>query len=227
MQRRPFLLLSASPLAAWGLLGQAPALAADERTTIAGIKEALAVGTENAVKSLGREDGYFGHAVVKILLPPSAQKIADVARKAGFSRQVDELVLGMNRAAEKAAPLAASHFADAIRSMGIRDVQAILKAGDTGATAFFERTTRTKLFSAFKPSVAQSIERVGASRAYKNLMERAQRVPLLGAQSFDLDEHVTNKALDGLFFVVGEEEKKIRRNPLARTTSVLKAVFGR
>jgi hypothetical protein len=227
MQRRPFLLSSAAPLLGWGLLGHAPSQAADERTTIAGIKEALAVGTEKAVKSLGREDGYYTHAVVKILLPSSVQKLADVARKAGFSRQVDELVLGMNRAAEQAAPLAASHFANAIRGMGMRDVQAILKAGDTGATAFFERTTRTNLYAAFKPSVTQSIERVGASRAYKNLMERAQRVPLLGAQSFDLDEHVTNKALDGLFFVVGEEEKKIRRDPLARTSSVLKAVFGR
>lgn len=227
MQRRPFLLASAAPLAVWGLLEPASSLAADEKTTIAGIKEALAVGTENAVKRLGREDGYFANPVVKILLPSSVQKLADVARKAGFSKQVDELVLGMNRAAEKAAPLAASFFADAIRGMGIRDVQAIMKAGDTGATAFFERTTRTNLFAAFKPSVAQSIERVGASRAYKNLMERAQRVPLLGSQSFDLDEHVTNKALDGLFFVVGEEEKKIRRNPLARTSSVLQAVFGR
>lgn len=227
MQRRPFLLRSAAPLAAWGLFGPAAGHAADENTTIAGIREALAVGTENAVKSLGRQDGYFSHAVVKILLPSKAQKLADVARKAGFARQVDELVLGMNRAAEQAAPLAGSHFANAIRGMGIRDVQAILKAGDTGATAFFERTTRTGLFSAFKPSVSQSIERVGASRAYKNLMERAQRVPMLGAQSFDLDEHVTNKALDGLFFVVGEEEKKIRRNPLARTSGVLKAVFGR
>ena len=227
MQRRPVLLSPLATLAACGLLGHASAQAADEKTTIAGIKEALAVGTENAVKSLGRENGYFAHPVVKILLPSSVQKLADVARKAGFSKQVDELVLGMNRAAEQAAPLAATHFANAIRGMGIRDVQAILKAGDTGATAFFERSTRTNLYAAFKPSVSASIERVGASRAYKNLMERAQRVPLLGSQSFNLDEHVTNKALDGLFFVVGEEEKKIRRNPLARTSSVLKAVFGR
>ena len=227
MQRRPVLLSPLASLAACGLLSHASAQAADEKTTIAGIKEALAVGTENAVKSLGRENGYFAHPVVKILLPSSVQKLADVARKAGFSKQVDELVLGMNRAAEQAAPLAATHFANAIRGMGIRDVQAILKAGDTGATAFFERTTRTNLFSAFKPSVSASIERVGASRAYRNLMERARRVPLLGSQSFDLDEHVTNKALDGLFYVVGEEEKKIRRNPLARTSSVLKAVFGR
>lgn len=227
MHRRPFLFASAAPLALGGLLGPALSQATDEKTTIAGIKEALAVGTENAVKSLGREDGYFANPLVKILLPSSVQKLADVARKAGFSKQVDELVLGMNRAAEQAAPLAASHFANAIRGMGVRDVQAILKAGDNGATAFFERSTRTNLFAAFKPSVSASIERVGASRAYKNLMERPQRVPLLGSQSFDLDEHVTNKALDGLFYVVGEEEKKIRRNPLARTSSVLKAVFGR
>lgn len=227
MQRRVFLLSCTAPAGAWGLLGPAAARAADEKTTIAGIKEALAVGTENAVKSLGRPDGYYAHPIVRIALPSSAHKLAEVARKTGFSRQVDELVLGMNRAAEQAVPLAASHFAQAIRGMGIRDVHAILKAGDTGATAFFERSTRTSLFAAFKPSVAQSIERVGASRAYKNLMERAQRVPLLGVQNFDLDEHVTNKALDGLFFVVGEEEKKIRRNPLARTSSVLKAVFGR
>ncbi|MFM7533151.1 MAG: DUF4197 domain-containing protein [Rubrivivax sp.] len=227
MNRRPFLLCSAASTMALALLGPGRVSAADEPTTIAGIREALALGTENAVKSLGRPDGYLTHPVVKILLPSSAQRLADVARKAGFARQVDELVLGMNRAAEQAVPLAASHFAQAIRGMGIRDVQAILKAGDTGATAFFERATRTNLHSAFKPSVSQSIERVGASRAYKSLMERAQRVPLLGAQNFDLDEHVTNKALDGLFFVVGEEERKIRRNPLARTSSVLKAVFGR
>jgi hypothetical protein len=204
-----------------------PAHAADAQTSIAGIKEALAIGTENAVKRLGRENGYFADAAVKILLPGSLQKVAEVARKAGFQPQVDELVLGMNRAAERAAPLAATHFANAIRGMGIRDVQAILKAGDTGATAFLQRTTREPLHAAFKPSVARSIEQVGASRAFKNLMERIERVPLLGRPRVDLDEHVTNKALDGLFFVVGEEEKKIRRDPLARTSSVLKAVFGR
>jgi hypothetical protein len=117
------------------------------------------------VKSLGRADGYLANAAVKILLPPSAQKLADTARNLGFGGKVDELILAMNRAAEQAAPLAAPHFASAIRGLGIRDVQAILKAGDTGATAFFERTTRTNLHAAFKPSVSQSIERAGAGRA--------------------------------------------------------------
>ncbi len=185
------------------------------------------MGTENAVKSLGRENGYFANQAVKILLPSSVQKLADVARKAGFQQQVDELILTMNRAAEKAAPLAAAHFANAIRSMGIQDVQAILKGGDTAATTFFERKTRDPLFVAFKPSVSKTVEQAGATRAYKGLMERVERLPLVGRQKFDLDDHVTNKALDGLFYMVGEEEKKIRRNPLARTSSVLKAVFGK
>lgn len=223
--RRALLALGLSP--AWlGVLAPA-ARAADDKTSVAGIKEALAVSTENAVKSLGRENGYFGNQAVKILLPSSAQKLADLARKAGFQQQVDELVLSMNRAAERAAPLAATHFANAIRGMGIQDVRAILQGGDTGATAFFQRTTREPLFTAFRPAVSKTVEQAGAARAYRNLMERAERVPLLGKQKFDLDDHVTNKALDGLFFVVGEEEKKIRRNPLARTTSLLKTVFGR
>ena len=209
------------------LVPPAQAWAADHATSVAGIKEALAVGTENAVKSLGRENGYFANQAVKILLPSSVQKLADVARKAGFQQQVDELILTMNRAAEKAAPLAAAHFANAIRSMGVQDVQAILKGGDTAATTFFERKTRDPLFVAFKPSVSKTVEQAGATRAYKGLMERVERLPLVGRQKFDLDDHVTNKALDGLFYMVGEEEKKIRRNPLARTSSVLKAVFGK
>ncbi|MGI9154391.1 MAG: DUF4197 domain-containing protein, partial [Rubrivivax sp.] len=101
------------------------------------------------------------------------------------------------------------------------------KGGDTAATTFFERKTRDPLFVAFKPSVSKTVEQAGATRAYKGLMERVERLPLVGRQKFDLDDHVTNKALDGLFYMVGEEEKKIRRNPLARTSSVLKAVFGK
>ncbi|MEI8268268.1 MAG: DUF4197 domain-containing protein [Betaproteobacteria bacterium] len=222
MKRR--LLVLCTPLLASTLVARATA--ADASISIAGIKEALALGTENAVKNLGRENGYFANQAVKILLPSGMQKLADVARKAGFQPQVDELILTMNRAAEKAAPLAATHFANAIRGMGIQDVRAILQGGDTGATAFFERKTRDPLFAAFKPSVSKTVEQAGASRAYKSLMERVERLPLLGRQKFDLEEHVTNKALDGLFYMVGEEEKKIRRNPLARTTSLLKTVFG-
>jgi Protein of unknown function (DUF4197) len=201
--------------------------ASDDKTNAAGIKEALAVGTERAVQSLGRENGYFGNAAVKILMPSSLQKVADVARMTGYQKQVDEFVLSMNRAAEAAAPLASRTFGDAIRAMTLQDVQGILTGGDTAATQFFRRTTQDKLYAAFKPIVSQKVGEVGATRAYKDMMGRYESVPLAGKQSLDLDDYVTRKSLDGLFLMVGEEEKKIRSNPAARTTELLKTVFGK
>ena len=213
------------------LPGTAPAGAVkgagDDKTNVAGIKEALAVGTENAVKSLARPDGYFGNAAVKILMPSSLQRVADVARKVGFQRQVDEFVLSMNRAAEAAVPQAAKFFGDAIRSMTVDDVRAILTGGNTAATDFFRRRTHDRLYQAFKPVVAEKVDAVGATRAYKDLIGRYEQVPLMKAQSVDLDDYVTRKSLDGLFHVVGEEEKKIRTDPVARTTDLLRAVFGK
>jgi Protein of unknown function (DUF4197) len=201
--------------------------AADEKTNAAGIKEALAVGTERAVKSLSQPNGYFGNQAVKIRMPGSIQKVADVARMAGFQKQVDEFILSMNRAAEAAAPMAARYFGDAIRAMTFEDVRGILAGGDTAATDFFRRKTHDKLYAAFKPIVSQKVGEVGATRAYQNMMGRYESVPMMGRQSLDLDDYVTNKALDGLFYMVGEEEKKIRTNPAARTNDLLKEVFGR
>ena len=201
--------------------------AGDDRTNAAGIKEALAVGTERAVASLSRENGYFGNAAVKILMPPSIQKVADVARQEGYQKQVDEFILSMNRAAEAAAPLASRFFGDAIREMSLDDVRGILTGGDTAATDYFSRKTRDKLYAAFKPVVSQKVGEVGATNAYKNMMSRYESVPLMRSQSVDLDDYVTNKSLDGLFRVVGEEEKKIRTDPVARTTDLLKTVFGK
>lgn len=200
---------------------------ADEKTNAAGIKEALAVGTEKAVTSLSQVNGYFGNAAVKILMPPSIQKVAEVARMAGYQKQVDEFTLSMNRAAEAAAPLAARFFGDAIRDMTLDDVRGILTGGDTAATDFFRRKTHDKLYAAFKPVVSQKVGEVGATRAYKDMMGRYESVPMMGKQSLDLDDYVTNKSLDGLFHMVGEEEKKIRTNPAARTTDLLKTVFGK
>ena len=195
-------------------------------TDTAGIKEALAIGTEKAVKSLGRENGYFGNAAVKILMPSSLQKVAEVAKMAGYQKQVDEFILSMNRAAEAAVPLAAKTFGDAIRDMTLEDVRGILAGGNTAATDFFRRKTSDKLYTAFKPVVSQKVGEVGATKAYKDMMGRYQSVPLMGGQSLDLDDYVTKKSLDGLFFMVGQEEKKIRTNPAARTTDLLKQVFG-
>ncbi|MCM5570352.1 DUF4197 domain-containing protein [Burkholderiaceae bacterium FT117] len=198
----------------------------DAQTDVAGIKEALAVGTERAVANLARRDGYFGNQAVKILMPSSIQKVADVARMAGYQKQVDEFVLSMNRAAEAAVPMASRFFADAIRAMTLDDARAILTGGDTAATEFFRGKTQDKLFAAFKPVVSKKVDEVGTTRAYKDMMGRYEKVPLVGSQSLDLDDYVTGKALDGLFYMVGEEEKSIRSNPGARTTELLKKVFG-
>lgn len=215
-----------------GNLPKAPATgqsvgAPDDKTNAAGIKEALAVGTERAVKNLSQVNGYFGNAAVKILMPSSIQKVADVARMAGFEKQVDEFTLSMNRAAEAAAPLAARYFGDAIREMTLEDVRGILTGGDTAATDFFRRKTHDKLYTAFKPVVSQKVGEVGATRAYKDMMGRYEGMPMMGKQSLDLDDYVTNKSLDGLFYMVGQEEKNIRTNPMARTTDLLKTVFGK
>ena len=213
-----------------GSLPKVPATGAatsDEQTNAAGIKEALAVGTERAVTSLSRKDGYFGNAAVKILMPSSIQKVADVARMAGYQKQVDEFILSMNRAAEAAAPMASRYFGDAIRDMTLEDVRGILTGGNTAATDFFRRKTNDKLYAAFKPVVSQKVGEVGATRAYKNMMGRYESVPMMGGQSLDLDHYVTTKSLDGLFYMVGQEEKSIRTNPAARTTDLLKTVFGK
>ena len=197
------------------------------QTDGAGIREALAVGSERAVQSLSKQDGYFGNQAVKILMPSGIQKVAELARMAGYQKQVDAFVLSMNRAAEAAVPQAAKFFGDAIREMTLEDVRGILTGGDTAATDFFRRRTHDKLYAAFKPVVSRKVDEVGTTRAYKDMMSRYEKVPLAGAQSLDLDHYVTEKALDGLYRMVAEEEKRIRTNPLARTTDLLKTVFGR
>ena len=199
----------------------------DIKTDTAGIKEALAVGTERAVKSLGRENGYFGNAAVKILMPSSLQKVAEVAKMAGYQKQVDEFILSMNRAAEAAAPLAANIFGDAIRAMSFDDVHGILTGGDTAATDFFRRKTSDKLYAAFKPVVAKKVDEVGATKAYKSMIGQYDAVPMVSKKSLDLDHYVTDKALAGLFHMLGQEEKQIRTNPAARSTDLLKSVFGK
>lgn len=206
-----------------------PQSALDDSTIVKGLKEALASGTERAVTAVAKPDGYFGNQLIKIMLPNRIQQAADVLGKIGYQQQVDELVLSMNRAAEKAAPKAAVLFGDAIRQMTVEDARGILSGGDTAATSFFEKKTRLQLSEAFKPTVVKTMDQVGTARAYKELIGKYETVPLLsmaGAPSLDLDTYVTNKALDGLFKMVGNEEKKIRTNPAAQTTDLLRKVFG-
>lgn len=199
----------------------------DDNTTASGLKEALTIGVGNAVSSVSKVDGYFGNQMIKILMPEKIQKVADILKKAGFQKQVDDFVLSMNRAAEKAAPQASSIFVGAIKEMTFEDARKILQGGDTAATDYFKSKTSNKLYDAFKPIISSSMNEVGVTRAYKEMMGKYESLPFMKKESIDLDHHVTNKALDGLFYMLGQEEKKIRTDPAARVTDLLKTVFGK
>ena len=192
-----------------------------------GLKEALQVGTQNAVSLTGRPDGYFQNAAIKILMPSQLQPVEKGLRAVGYGPQIDELVLSMNRAAERAAPAAKPIFLDAITAMSFDDARKILTGSSTAATEYFKGKTAEKLTAAFQPVVAHTMNEVGVTRQYKELMGQAQTVPFLKSQAFDLDRYVVAKSLDGLFYVLGQEEQKIRTNPAAQATDLLKQVFGK
>jgi hypothetical protein len=194
---------------------------------VSGLKEALQVGAGNAVNLTGRVDGFFKNAAIKILLPKQLDPVAKTLRFAGQGALVDEFVLSMNRAAEKAAPQARKIFVDAIRQMTFDDARKILFGGDTAATEYFKEKTSDDLTRAFHPIVEKAMDDVGATRKYKEMTGRLQNLPFAKTQSLDIDQYVVGKTLDGLFYMVGEEEKKIRKNPAARVSNILKVVFGR
>ena len=210
-----------------GAAAQAPGAGLDNSTIASGLKDALSVGTKNAVNLVSKPNGYFGNQAIKILLPDNIQKAAELAGKLGFQKDVDNLILSMNRAAEKAAPKAASYFADAIKQMTIDDARRILSGGDTAATEYFKSKTSSKLYDEFKPGVSESMKQVGVARAYNSMMGKVPSLPFVDKESTDLDHYVTTKALDGLFYMLGQEEQKIRTNPAARTTDLLRKVFNR
>ncbi len=206
-------------------IGRTPGGGMDESTVVSGLKEALSLSTERAVAAVSKENGYFGNEMIKILMPEKIQKVGDVLSKVGFGKEVDAFVLSMNRAAEKAAPKAAGYFGDAIKEMSFDDAKKILNGGDTAATEFFRERTHDKLYAAFEPEISSSLDEVGATRSYKEMMAKYESIPLMSSQSLDLDHYVTEEALDGLFYMVGQEEKKIRTDPAARATDLLKKVF--
>lgn len=199
----------------------------DDQTIASGLKEALSIGTKNAVGLVSRLNGYFGNDAIKILLPEKVQQATELLRSLGYRKQVDEFIYSMNRAAERAAPKAASHFADAIRGMGIEDARKILAGNNRAATDYFRSKTSAQLYEAFKPIISESMGQVGVTRSYQAMIGRLPALSLVKPDSVDLDHYVTTRALDGLFHMVGEEEAKIRANPVARTTDLLKKVFAR
>jgi hypothetical protein len=193
----------------------------------AALKQALQVGTENAVKLTGKTDGYFTNKAIKILMPEKLRTVERGLRTAGYGPEVDKLVLSMNRAAESAAPEAKKIFWDAIGKMSIDDAQRILKGTPTAATDYFKDKTAASLTLAFRPIVDRAMDEVGTARQYNELLGQAKAIPFLKTENYDLDRYVVGKALDGLFHVVGDEERKIRTDPAARVTDLLKQVFGK
>jgi len=192
-----------------------------------GLKEALKVGTENTVNLTGRTDGYFQNKAIKILMPKTLQKLEKPLRLVGYGPQIDEFVLSMNRAAEKAAPFAKEIFWDAIVQMTFDDARKILGGSDTAATDYFKEKTSGKLATAFRPVAEQAMNKVGVTRRYKELVGRYENIPFTKSVAFDVDQYVVDKAMDGLFYVLGQEEQKIRKDPAARVTDLLKEVFGK
>ncbi len=191
-----------------------------------GLREALKVGTEKAVGITGKTDGYFMNQAIKILMPPKLHGVETGLRAVGYGPQVDQFVLSMNRAAERAAPAAKSIFWDAIGAMTIDDARKILDGPNNAATEYFREKTTPQLTAAFRPVVERTMNEVGVTRQYSSLLGMAEGVPFLRTESLDIHGYVVGKALDGLFHVVGEQEKQIRQNPAARTTELLKEVFG-
>lgn len=193
---------------------------------VAGLRTALEKGTQAAVAKLGRTDGFLGDKLVRIALPPSAQRAERLMRRFGMGKYADQLIVTMNRAAEAAVPEARSLFVQSVRKMTLRDAKGILTGGDTAATEYFRRTTRTDLHARFLPIVRRATAKVELARAYDRYAGKAAAVGLMGKDDTDLDEYVTQKALDGLYLMVGEEEKQIRAHPLDSGSSILRKVFG-
>ena len=195
-------------------------------TIAAGLKEALSQGTDRATARLSKDGGYSSDPALKIPLPGELAKFAETLRGIGLGSQVDELELRMNQGAEKAAKTAAPVFLDAIRGMSFEDAKGILSGGDTAATDFFRSKTSGELKKMYLPAIRSQLDQVGAARLYSSLLDRYNRIPLVPPAPQSMEDYVADKALQGLFAVIAEEEKKIRHEPAARTSALLKQVFG-
>lgn len=196
------------------------------QTIVDGLKEALAAGTERAVAEASKPGGYLNNADIRIPLPEPVQKVGDALRKVGLGAQVDLLERKMNEAAQEAAAGAAPVIGNAIRQMTFADAKAILTGGDTAATDYLRRTLDDALVGMYGPVVEKHLESVGVVKLYDDLMARYRAIPFGPQVAFNLQGYTTEKALDGLFTLIGREEQKIRANPAARTTELLRRVFG-
>ncbi len=191
-----------------------------------GLRAALERGATFAVDQLGRPGGFLENPAVRIPLPGFLNDASGALRMMGMGQRLDELVTAMNRAAEAAVPLARDLLVGTIRSMSLNDAKAVLTGGDTAATEYFARATRAQLFTRFLPVAAQATESVGAAAQYNQIAGKVSSFGLVKAEDAKLENYIANRALDGLYLMIGEEEKKIRHNPLAAGSDLLRKVFG-
>jgi hypothetical protein len=233
----PLLLLtSVASFAQGGLLKKASGLLnkATSGTTslsndeiVAGLKEALSVGAQNSASKLSAVDGFFANAAIKVLMPPEAKKVETALRTAGMGKLVDNAILSMNRAAEEASKSAAPIFVNAVKSMSIQDALGILKGSDTAATGYLRGKTVAALTSAFRPVIDTALQKTSATSYWKTVFDAYNKLPTtFNKINPDLAGYVTEKSLSGMFFQVAQEEQKIRKDPAARVSDILKKVFG-
>jgi hypothetical protein len=192
-----------------------------------GVRLALERGALAAVALLGRTDGFLANPRVRIPLPGYLEDASKLLRSVGLGKRIDELVVSMNRAAELAVPEAKSLLVQAARNISVDDALRIVRGGDTSVTEYFAGKTRTPLGQKFLPIVTRATERVALAEKYNAVAERASRFGLVKPEDANLQQHVTGKALDGLYLMIGEEERKIRRDPVATGSAILRKVFGR
>jgi len=191
-----------------------------------GLRQALTDGTAAAIQLLGKENGYFANPKVKIPLPPALKQVESGLRMMGMKKKADELVLSMNRAAEAAAPEAKQLLVDAVKKMSVQDAKSTLTGGDTAATEYFKRTTSAQLTQRFLPIVKKATDRVGLAQQYNNLAGQGASLGLIKKEDASIENYVTQKALDGLYLIIAEQEKSFRQNPVGAASSIVKKVFG-
>jgi hypothetical protein len=213
-------------LTSWSAPGVAQLERLSNKDAVAGLKGALEKGSQAAVAALGRNDGFLGNPQVKIPLPEGLARAERLLRQVGMGKYADELVLAMNRAAEAAVPQAKQLLVDSVRKMSVQDAKGILTGGDTAATEYFRRTTREPLHARFLPIIKRSTAKVGLAQRYNEYAQKGAQLGLLSKDQADIDEYVAQKALDGLYFMIGEEEKKIRKDPVGAGSEIIRKVFG-
>ena len=196
------------------------------KDTVAGMKEALTKGSQAAVEMLAKQDGFLGNDRVRIRLPESLHKVEGLMRGLGMGRYADELVTTMNRAAETAVVEARPLLVNAVKNMSVQDAKGVLTGGEDAATQYFRRSTSAGLTSKFLPIVKKATQKVKLADKYNEFAGKGAKLGLIDQTDADLNNYVTQKALDGLFLMIAEEEKKIRKNPVGSASSIISKVFG-